>query len=346
MGDIMPIKKEKLIDQITIDPNAKKTAKTETKPAETKQASTAATTPAPSTAVTPAATAAPVTTTAAAAPAVKTTAAALTAQAAAAKEEEKKPAAAQTAVKTAAPLPPTAAGSVDTTAIQEELRQLYQAAEYAAAARVDSRTEAALLELTRAEERAKAALGSERSRVAIDEARALDNAALYASLRGDQGGIGSAQYNYIMGAAEGSRARIAAEQRQLANDTASEISSLRAKGEYEKAEALLELAQDRLGKLTELYKWSENYKLDQQKLENEISKWRAEFELKKEKLAEERSAASDRRNVAQLFEDMLNSNNPYTYLTANAGSYGISGSPTIYSEIMSEYRLWLKTRLG
>ena len=51
----MPIKKEKLIDQITIDPNAKKTAKTETKPAETKQASTAATTPAPSTAVTPAA---------------------------------------------------------------------------------------------------------------------------------------------------------------------------------------------------------------------------------------------------------------------------------------------------
>jgi hypothetical protein len=101
MGDIMPIKKEKLIDQITIDHNAKKTAKTETKPAETKQASTAAaqTTPAPSTAAAPAATAAPVTTTAAAAPAVKTTAAALTAPAAAAKEEKKKAAAAQTAVK-------------------------------------------------------------------------------------------------------------------------------------------------------------------------------------------------------------------------------------------------------
>ena len=50
-----------------------------------------------------------------------------------------------------------------------------------------------------------------------------------------------AQYNYIMGAAEGSRARIAAEQRQLANDTASEISSLRLRVEYEKAEALLSL---------------------------------------------------------------------------------------------------------
>ncbi len=337
----MPIKKEKLYDQVTVAPisTAKTTAAAKTE--EVKKAETAAktvlTAPAAAAAAPAAALAAP------AAASVQTAAAAAPSPSTAGEQSK-------TAAQSVQPAAAQAAAAADSgsrdsealLALQRELDYYYQQAAQTAAAKKAAVTEAAILELRQAEQEARAALGDERARIAADEARALDNAALYAELRGDKGGIGQAQYSYIMGAAEGSKAKIGAEQRKLANDTAMEIESLRAKGEYEKAEALLELAQDRLSQLSSLYKLSQDYALDKQKLDNELLKQQQDYELKKAGLV---NASSGTQSVSQLFEDMLASANPYTYLSTNAKNYGIySNSPTILSEIMNEYRLWLKTK--
>jgi hypothetical protein len=232
--------------------------------------------------------------------------------------------------------------AADVSQLQKEIDSLYKTAAESAKARIDSDTEAGIMELRQAEEEAVLNYKDERARIAADEARALDNAALYASARGDNGGVGQLQYSSIMSAAEASRARLAAEQRSLTNETAYEIAALRSKGEYEKADALLEITQERLGRLTELSKWAAEYNLDQEKLDNELEKWRAELDLKRETLASQAAARTETLDAAALFEAMKSSGNPYTYLTSNASRYGIyNSSPTVFGEIMREYKLWL-----
>jgi hypothetical protein len=226
--------------------------------------------------------------------------------------------------------------------MEKELERLSGSAAGLTEKKIDAETEAAVLELRRAEKEAAAAYRDERARIAADEARALDNAALYASLRGDYGGVGQARYIGIMNAAEASRAKIGAEQRRLAERTAEEIAELHAKGGYEKAEALLRLAQERLEKLGELNKWAAEYELDEAELDAELEKWRAEFELKRESLAAAtEKALGGGADAEELFRAMRASGKPYTYLTANAARYGIyDSSPTVFEEIMREYRLW------
>jgi hypothetical protein len=229
-------------------------------------------------------------------------------------------------------------------AVEAELKSLYEAAARSAEENINRETEAAAQRLRRAEEEAAASYRDERARIALSEAKALDNAALYASLRGEGGGIGLAQYGSIMGAAERSRALVSAEQRKPAAQTAREIEELRAEGGCRKADALLELAQERLGKLAELYKWAAEQSLDERELESRIEKWRAELELKRGSLEQKTGSASggiEEVDAEELFEAMRASGKPYAWLTANAGKYGVyDSSPTVFAEIMKEYRLW------
>lgn len=112
-----------------------------------------------------------------------------------------------------------------------------------------------------------------------DERRALDNQALYMEARGDRGGIGHAQYGEIQAQAMANRQSINAARTKLATDTARQIADLRARGEFQKADALLKLSQTYLDKLTSLQQWQAEYKLGQDKFNAQLNHWQQEFEL-------------------------------------------------------------------
>ena len=58
------------------------------------------------------------------------------------------------------------------------------------------------------------------------------------------------------------------------------MAQLRADGEFEKADSLLEIAQVYLLKLLELEQWAAEYQLDTQKFQQSVSQWQQEFALK------------------------------------------------------------------
>ena len=127
--------------------------------------------------------------------------------------------------------------------------------------------------LVEANERAQ----SERDRNEIDSARAKDNAALYAEARGDRGGIGQAQYSEIEAERLRSRQAINAAQTRLAADTARQIAALRAKGEFQKADALLDVTQKHLSQLLTLEKWSANWENTQSQLRRSVEQWERSY---------------------------------------------------------------------
>ena len=136
------------------------------------------------------------------------------------------------------------------------------------------------LEPVTAEAEAEAQLQSQRDQTYRDERNALDNSALYAETRGDRGGIGKAQYNAIQAAALANRQAVNQAQIQLAASTNSQIADLRAQGEFEKADALLQIAQTYLEKLLDMEKWAAEFGLDQQKFQASVQQWQMEFAQK------------------------------------------------------------------
>ena len=138
--------------------------------------------------------------------------------------------------------------------------------------------------LQRAEEDAQMQFQTQQNQVDINEARALDNQALYAEARGDRGGIGQAQYAQIQATAMTNRRAINTARTQLSTDTARQITDLRAQGEFEKADALLELTQNYLTQLIDLEKWGAEFNLDVDKFNTQIRQWQAEYELEVGKL--------------------------------------------------------------
>lgn len=113
-----------------------------------------------------------------------------------------------------------------------------------------------------------------------DERKALDNQALYAEARGDRGGIGQAQYGQIQAQAMENRQTINSAQTKLATDTARQIADLRAQGEFEKADGLLKLTQEYLGKLMQLYQWNSEHQLSQDKFYASMQQWQQDFDMK------------------------------------------------------------------
>ena len=118
---------------------------------------------------------------------------------------------------------------------------------------------------------------TQQNQITANEMNALDNAALYAEARGDKGGIGYAQYNNIQNTAAQNRQAVSQAQTKLATDTARQISDLRAKGEFDKADKALELAQTYLSELRQIEEYAANYNLSVDQINTAISEWEAEF---------------------------------------------------------------------
>lgn len=160
------------------------------------------------------------------------------------------------------------------------LDQWQQAAKEQAVTVRDHAVDKAVLQLLQAQKEAQGKYQTQRDQISKDERNALDNAALYAEARGDRGGIGHTQYNQIMAAADANRQAVNSAQAQLAADTARQIAQLRAEGEFQKADDLLEISQTYLLKLLELEKWAAAHQLNRDKFQDSIHRWQTEFALK------------------------------------------------------------------
>ena len=130
---------------------------------------------------------------------------------------------------------------VDPSGLESMLGQITNAQKTQTTGQIDYATQQSIAELERAQQDAAAQFQTERNQVAADEMNALDNQALYAESRGDRGGIGKEQYGAIQNTAAQNRLAVNAEQTKLATDTARQISDLRAQGEFEKADKVLEI---------------------------------------------------------------------------------------------------------
>lgn len=160
------------------------------------------------------------------------------------------------------------------------LNQWYQNAQQQQQNTIDFGTNQAILELLRNKQDAEAQYQEQRNQIAIDEAKAKDNQALYAESRGDKGGIGAAQYDAIMNTAAQNRLAVNSAQTKLATDTSRQIADLRAQGEYEKADALLTLSQQYLSQLMSLEQWAAEYNLSVAQFNASLQQWQAEYDLK------------------------------------------------------------------
>ena len=159
------------------------------------------------------------------------------------------------------------------------LDQWRQSAEEQAQKKVDFATQQGVTELQRAEEDAQKQFQTQRNQVDIDEAKALSNQALYSEARGDKGGIGASQYASIQNTAAKNRLTVNQSQTKLATDTARQIADLRAQGEFQKADSLLEISQTYLTQLMQLQQWALSYNMSVDDFNNEVDRWKANYEM-------------------------------------------------------------------
>ena len=186
-------------------------------------------------------------------------------------------------------LPSTPAGdtrklTADVSGMRDLLDQWLSAAKQQQEAAINYGVEQGVNELRRAEEDAQQQYQAQQDQINIDEARAKDNQALYAEARGDRGGIGAAQYDSIMNAAAQNRLTVSQQQTKLSTDTARQIADLRAQGEYEKADTVLQLTQQYLTQLMSLEQWALEYQMDVEQFNLQLEKWQAEYALSLAKL--------------------------------------------------------------
>ena len=153
----------------------------------------------------------------------------------------------------------------------QEKARAQLAADYAVTAGIN--------ELNRNLQDAKGKFQTQRDQVDADEARALDNQVLYAEARGDRGGIGKAQYGGIQNTAANNRAAVNSAEVKLTNDTNRQIADLRAKGEFEKADKVLEISNKYLTELQNLEKWAKEKNVGVQEFNAKLSEWQNEYAL-------------------------------------------------------------------
>ena len=153
------------------------------------------------------------------------------------------------------------------------------AAQEQAERQIDYATAQGVAALERAREDAAAQYQTQRDQAAKYGRNAMDNAALYAELRGDRGGIGLAQYNAVQNAAEENRLAVDAAQVKMATDTDRQIADLRTQGEFAKANQVLEISQAYLQQLVSLEQWAAEYNLSAAKFQETVRQWENEFAL-------------------------------------------------------------------
>jgi len=163
------------------------------------------------------------------------------------------------------------------------LEQWRDAAAQQAVSVRDHAVDQAVQQLLAAQAEAEGQFQTQRNQIDRESRNALDNSALYAETRGDRGGIGQAQYNQLQAQAAANHQAVSRAQTQLATDTARQVAQLRADGEFEKADDLLEISQTYLLKLLELEQWAAEYQLDQAKFLASPDEWQQEFLLKASK---------------------------------------------------------------
>jgi len=148
----------------------------------------------------------------------------------------------------------------------DDIRSLYTAMQTQQNNNIDYTVDQAVKQLQRAQQDAQPGFQKQHNQINIDEAQAKDAEVLYAAARGDRGGITARQYNSIMNTAAKNRTLVEQQRQQLATDTARQIEDLRAQGEFEKADAMLQIAQQQLAQLWEMQQYEDNLALNEAQL--------------------------------------------------------------------------------
>lgn len=142
---------------------------------------------------------------------------------------------------------------------------------------VDRAADSQATALRRALEEAQGQYKATQEQIDRGEQTALDNSALYAQARGDNGGIGQAQYNSVQNSAQQNRVAVRNAQTQLANETAHNIADLRAQGEFDKADKALSMTQAYLAQLRSIEEYANSYNLNVDQLNNALTQWETEY---------------------------------------------------------------------
>lgn len=171
-------------------------------------------------------------------------------------------------------------GNVDTTEQQNILQEMTNNQRQQANNQIEYAVQQGVNQLQRAEEDAQPQFQTQRNQIAAQERQAQDNQALYSEMRGDRGGIGQAQYNAIQNAAATNQLKVNQQQTKLATDTARQIADLRAQGEFDKADKMLEISQEYLGKLMQLKQWADEANISIDEFNIGIEQWEQEYNAK------------------------------------------------------------------
>lgn len=185
----------------------------------------------------------------------------------------------------------------------DDIKSVYSQMQNQANQQVDYSVQKGVADLERAQADAQQQFAQQQRQVNIQTAQARDHQALYAAARGDRGGITARQYNSIANTAANNRMLIEQQRQKLATDTARQIADLRAQGEFEKANNVLQIAQQQLAQLWELQQYEDqqaqiqkefDYQVSQDKLAQDNYQQQFEYQQAQDKLAQD--------NYLQQFE--------------------------------------------
>ena len=164
------------------------------------------------------------------------------------------------------PAPETPVAQAPNRITADDIRTLYASMQAQQNNNIDYTVEQAVKQLQRAQQDAQPGFQKQHNQINIDEAQAKDAEVLYAAARGDRGGITARQYNSIMNTAAKNRTLVEQQRQQLATDTARQIEDLRAQGEFEKADMVLQIAQQQLAQLWDMQQYEDNLALTEAQL--------------------------------------------------------------------------------
>lgn len=186
-------------------------------------------------------------------------------------------------------------GSSGTIQTQSNLKDLLDAWQQAAMSQSDGKVDyavaKAVADLERALQDAQPQFKKQAESIDRNARQAMDNSALYAEMRGDKGGIGQEQYNSIQNAQAQNHLTVQQAQTKLATDTERQIADLRAQGEFEKADAALEITQTYLSQLMSLEQWAAQYNLSVDQFNAQLRQWEMEYQLALQQFAVDKDLA-------------------------------------------------------
>lgn len=168
---------------------------------------------------------------------------------------------------------------IDISEEEAMLNQLTDAQRQQAILQSDHTVNNGISELQRSLEDSQENFNTQRNQIDADEARAKDNQVLYNEARGDRGGIGQAQYDSVMNTAATNRYTVQKEQAKVAQDVQRQIATLRANGEFEKANKLLSISQQQLSQLMQLHQWAKETNLGIDEFNSQLQQWEENYKM-------------------------------------------------------------------